>query len=472
MRSHFEPTPIRLPTHCNRLNHAGLSPAKRVRRSEVKIPQVLLIEVRHAPGQLAKMLASIGELGLTVEGLEAIGRTQDRTMWEVSLDVDPGQEQQVIDAVAGSGVAQVLGTSDRAFDKHIGGKLDVRSTIQFDDLKTLHDVYTPGVARVCLAIQDKPELAHKYTAISRTVAVVTNGTAVLGLGDIGPIAGMPVMEGKAALFREFGGISGVPILTHAKDTQEVVSLVEKIAPTFGAIQLEDIAAPECFDIEQQLIDRLNIPVLHDDQHGTAVVVLAALLSGERLAGFDIRSSTVGQIGLGAAGIGISRLLLNYGAPKVLGADLSEDALTRLESFGGARSTLEGVMQEADVVIATTGVPGLIKPGAVRNGQIIFALSNPEPEIEPTVALDHGARFAADGKNLNNVLAFPGLFRGAMNARAKHFTDEMLFAAAKAIADSAAQLEEGTLIPSPLSRNTHAMVAEYVEKAAREGQATQ
>jgi malate dehydrogenase (oxaloacetate-decarboxylating) len=428
----------------------------------VKIPQVLLIEVRHAPGQLAKVLAAIGELGLTVKGLEAIGRTQDRTMWEVSLDVDPGQQQQVVEAVSQRSNGRVLGTSDRAFDKHKGGKIDVRSTVQFDDLKTLHDVYTPGVARVCLAIKDKPSLAREYTAISRTVAIVTNGTAILGLGDIGPVAGMPVMEGKAALFHEFGGISGVPILTKARTVDEVVKLVEGIAPTFGAIQLEDIAAPECFEIEDRLVESLDIPVLHDDQHGTAVVVLGALLSASRLAGFDLKSSTVGQIGLGAAGIGISRLLMSYGVPKVLGADLSEDALTRLESFGGTRSTLDGVMKEADLVIATTGVPG---PEAVREGQTIFALSNPEPEIEPTLALDHGARFAADGKNINNVLAFPGLFRGAMNAEATRFTDEMLFAAATAIAESAAQSEAGTLIPSPLSRNTHSMVAMAVEKTA-------
>lgn len=432
----------------------------------MKIPQVLLIEVRHAPGQLAKMLASIAELGLIVQGLESISRIQDRTTWEVTLDVEPGQETVVIEAVNKHGDARVVGTSDRVFDYHIGGKIDVRSTLRFDDLKTLRDVYTPGVARVCLAIRDDPSLARRYTAIPKTVAVVTNGTAVLGLGDIGPVAGMPVMEGKAALFREFGGISGVPILTHAKTADEIVSLVEGIAPTFGAIQLEDIAAPECFEIEKQLIDRLDIPVLHDDQHGTAVVALAALLSGERLAGFDLRSSTVGQIGLGAAGIGISRLLLSYGVPRVLGADLSEDALARLESFGGTASTLEGVMREADLVIATTGVPGLIKPEMVREGQTIFALSNPEPEIEPILALERGARFAADGKNLNNVLAFPGLFRGAIDANAKRFTDGMLFAAATAIAESAARNDDGTLIPSPLCRATHSLVAQRVKEAAK------
>ncbi|MEM9374037.1 MAG: malic enzyme-like NAD(P)-binding protein [Planctomycetota bacterium] len=434
----------------------------------MKIPQVLLVELKHAPGQLARMLLSVAEIGLTVQGLESISRTQDRSIWELSLDVEQGLEQEVLDAIAGSGVAKVLGTSDRVFDRHKGGKLDVRSTVQFDDLKTLREVYTPGVARVCLAIEKDPSLARKYTAISRTVAVVTNGTAVLGLGDIGAVAGMPVMEGKAALFREFGGISGVPILTESKSVDEVVSLVKGIAPTFGAIQLEDIAAPECFEIEARLIEELNIPVLHDDQHGTAVVVLAALIGGARLAGIDLTTSTVGQIGLGAAGIGISRLLLRHGVPRVLGADLAEASLRQFERSGGTRSTLEGVMSEADIVVATTGVPGLIKPDMVRNGQIVFALSNPEPEIEPSLALERGARFAADGKNINNVLAFPGLFKGALDAGATKFTDEMLLAAARAIADSAAEDDEGTLVSSPLRRATHARVAEYVAAAAAAG----
>ncbi|MEQ9617153.1 MAG: malic enzyme-like NAD(P)-binding protein [Phycisphaerales bacterium] len=435
----------------------------------MKIPQILLIEVRHVPGSLAKVLGAVGELGLTVEGLDAISRTQDKTTWELSLDVDPGREATVIDAINRVDVAHVLGTSDRVFDRHIGGKLDVRSTIVFDDLKILRDVYTPGVARVCLAIKDNPELAKRYTAIPRTVAIVTNGTAILGLGDIGPIAGMPVMEGKAALFYEFGGMSGVPILIESRSSDEIVRTVKAIAPTFGAIQLEDIAAPECFEIESRLSHELGIPVLHDDQHGTAVVVLAALLRAETLAGIDLKSSTVGQIGLGAAGLGISRLLLRYGVPRVLGADLSPDALDRLEMAGGTKSTIERVMAEADIVVATTGVPGLIKPEAVREGQTIFALSNPEPEIEPTVALERGARFAADGKNLNNVLAFPGLFRGAMDAGAAMFTDEMLIAASRAIAESVG--EDGALIPSPLDRGAHALVAERVAQTARAGEGT-
>ena len=435
----------------------------------MKIPQILLIEVQHAPGRLAKVLAAVGELGITIEGLDALTRTQDQTIWELALNLDPGQEKEVEQAINATGVGSVLGLSDRVFDRHIGGKIDMRSTVQFADLKTLRDVYTPGVARVCLAIHDDPKLALKYTAIPKTVGIVTNGTAILGLGDIGPVAGMPVMEGKSALFREFGGLSGIPILTESKSSDEIIEMVKQIEPTFAAIQLEDIAAPECFEIESRLIDELDIPVLHDDQHGTAVVVLAALLSGERMAGFDLKESVVGQIGLGAAGLGISRLLLRYGVPDVLGADLSEDALERLTHAGGTPSTLEDVMATADLIVATTGVKGLIRPEMVREGQIIFALSNPEPEIEPLVALEHGAQFAADGKNINNVLAFPGLFRGVLDAGVTRFTDEILIAAARAISES---VTGGALIPSPLDRRAHDRVARAVCEAASAGSGTQ
>jgi len=429
----------------------------------VKIPQVLLIEVTHAPGRLAKVLAHVAEFGLTIQGLEAIKRTQDKTLWELSLNVDEGQEAMVSKRLEETGAAHVLGRSDRVFDRHRGGKIDVRSMVQIGDLKTLRDVYTPGVARVCLAIAKDPAKAREFTAIPRTVAVVTNGTAILGLGDIGPVAGMPVMEGKAALFREFGGISGVPILVESKDVDEIVHVVRTIHATFGAIQLEDFAAPDCFEIESRLRRELPIPVLHDDQHGTAVVVLAALISGARMAGFDLAGATVGQIGLGAAGLGIARLLLRYGVPEVIGTDLAEHALERLERAGGVRATLDEVMSRSEVVIATTGVKDLVRPSMIRAGQSIFALSNPEPEIEPLVALEHGARFAADGKNINNVLAFPGLFRGALDAGATSFTDEMLIAAAEAIAEVAAEHDE--LIPSPISHEAHDRVARAVAAAA-------
>ncbi|MEH6634444.1 MAG: ATPase inhibitor subunit zeta [Halioglobus sp.] len=432
----------------------------------MKIPQVILIEVEHSPGSLAKVLARVGDVGLMVENLNALDRTQDKTTWELTVELDDQDQIDLATRVNALPNARLIGISDRVFDLHDGGKIRTVSSIVFEDLRVLRDVYTPGVARVCLAIEQQPSLARRYTNLPRTVGIITNGTAILGLGDIGPVAGLPVMEGKAALFSTFGGISGVPILIDSRDVDLIVETVVAIAPSFGAIQLEDIAAPDCFEIEQRLQERLHdTPVLHDDQHGTAVVVLAALQSAARISGVDLAACTVGQIGLGAAGLGIVRLLRSYGISRVLGADLSQEAQARLAVIGGVAADLEQVMAEADVIVATTGVRGLIKPEWVRSGQIIFALSNPDPEIEPSVALENGALFAADGKNINNVLAFPGLFRGALDAGARFFTDAMLLAAAEAISMAA---PTGHLIPSPLDHTAHKRVAEAVARSVKPG----
>jgi malate dehydrogenase (oxaloacetate-decarboxylating) len=434
----------------------------------MKIPEILLIESERRPGSLASILTVIGEEGLVVEHLAAVRRDQDRTVWEITLEMDASagpRLQQRIDALP---TARLLGRSDRVFNRHRGGKIRTVSTLDIGSLQILRDVYTPGVARVCLAIRDEPALAREFTAIGRTVAIVTNGTAVLGLGDIGPLAGLPVMEGKAALMAGLAGLSGVPILVDEKDPAKLVEVVVAIAPSFGAIQLEDIAAPACFEIEDELRARLDIPVLHDDQHGTAVVALAAVRNAGRQAGQRLSQSVVGQVGLGAAGIGIARLLLSRGTPRILGADLDAAALQRFAALGGEPADLARVMAEADIVIATTGVRGLIKPAMVRPGQVILALSNPDPEIEPTDALAAGASFAADGKSINNVLGFPGLFRGALDAGARRFTDEMLVAAAETIADHAGEHE---LVPEPLDARVHDAVAQAVAQAARDSGAS-
>jgi malate dehydrogenase (oxaloacetate-decarboxylating) len=428
----------------------------------MKIPEILLIESERRPGSLASILAVIGEEGLVVEHLASLRRDQDKTTWEVTLEMDPAAGVRLEERINALPNARVVGRSDRVFNRHRGGKIRTVSTLDIGSLQILRDVYTPGVARVCLAIRDNPALAREYTAIGRTVAIVTNGTAVLGLGDIGALAGMPVMEGKAALMASLGGLSAVPILVEEKDPARLVEIVAAIAPSFGAIQLEDIAAPACFEVEDALRARLSIPVLHDDQHGTAVVALAAVRNAGRQAGRRLSVSTVGQVGLGAAGIGIARLLLSRGTKRILGADLSPDALDRFAGLGGEPATLAQVMAEADIVIATTGVPGLIRPEMVRPGQVILALSNPDPEIEPQVALAAGAAFAADGKSINNVLGFPGLFRGALEAGAQRFTDEMLVAAAETIADLAGEHE---LVPEPLDPAVHDAVAQAVKHAA-------
>jgi malate dehydrogenase (oxaloacetate-decarboxylating) len=433
----------------------------------MKIPEILLVETFHKPGSLASVLGVIADEQLVIEHLQSLRREQGRTLWEITVEIDeeanPGFYAR-IDALPN---ARFVGKSDRVFNRHRGGKIHIEPSLPITTKQILRDIYTPGVARVCLAIRDDPSKAALYTNRQKTVAVVTNGTAILGLGDIGPVAGLPVMEGKSALFAALVGITAYPILIDSKDPQHIVETIVAIAPSFGAIQLEDIAAPECFAIEAELVRRLPIPVLHDDQHGTAVVALAGLLSAARRVGRRLSTQVVGQVGLGAAGLGIARLLRAEGVQRLLGSDLRPDALERLRELGGQPATLQEVMAQSDIVVATTGVRGLIKPEWVRPGQIIFALSNPDAEIEPMVALERGAVFAADGKSINNVAAFPGLFKGALEAGVPRFTDAMLVAAAEALASRAGEDE---LLPDPLNVETHRLVTAAV-RAAAEGRSS-
>jgi malate dehydrogenase (oxaloacetate-decarboxylating) len=428
----------------------------------VKIPEILIVETIHQPGSLASVLLVIAEAGLAIEHLTALRRDQGRTLWEITLEMDEEADRSLYDRIEQLPNARFVGKSDRVFNRHRGGKIKTVASLPINTLQVLRDIYTPGVARVCLAIQSDPQAAHEFTNLDNTVAIVTNGTAVLGLGNIGPLAGLPVMEGKAALFADLVGISGVPILLTDTQPDRVVDTVAAMQLSFGAIQLEDIAAPECFEIERKLRERVAKPVLHDDQHGTAVVALAALTNAARQAGRSLRDSVIGQIGLGAAGTGIVRLLRAYGVARVLGADRSPDAIARLVALGGEGASPQDIMARADIVIATTGVKGLIKPEWVRPGQVILALSNPDPEIEPLVARQRGAAFAADGQGINNVLAFPGLFKGALSARVTHFSDAMLMAAADAIAKLARGDE---LVPDPLDKTVHERVTEAVRLAA-------
>jgi len=263
------------------------------------------------------------------------------------------------------------------------------------------------------------------------------------------------------LFRILAGINGYPILIDSKDTKTIIETVKNIAPTFGAIKLEDIRAPECFEIEETLDRDLDIPVLHDDQHGTAVVVLAALMNIGKYASVNIQSSSVGIIGLGAAGSGIFKLLKAFGITEVYGTDINQEMEALFKSRGGIPTDLNGVMEQSKIVLATTGCPGLIKPEMVKPGQIILPLSNPDPEIEPDAAMEAGALFAADGRSVNNALAFPGMFRGALNAGVGSINDRMKIAAAKTIAGLAS---EGELVPNILDRTVHLAVARAVEEA--------
>jgi malate dehydrogenase (oxaloacetate-decarboxylating) len=428
----------------------------------VKIPEIIMVETVHQPGSLAKVLQVIADAGLTIEHLNALRREQGKTLWEITLEFDEESDLKLYERIDELPTARFVGKSDRVFNRHRGGKIHSVASLPINTQQVLRDIYTPGVARVCLAIKSDPDQVHAYTNLDNTVAVVTNGTAILGLGNIGPLAGLPVMEGKAALFADLVGITGVPILLQDTDAARVVDVISAIEMSFGAIQLEDFAAPECFEIEERLRAKLNKPVLHDDQHGTAVVALAALMTATRRVGKSLHGSTVGQIGLGAAGTGIVRLLRAYGVENVLGADRNPLAIARVEAMGAKSASLEEIMARADIVVATTGVKNLIRPEWVRPGQVVLALSNPDPEIDPLVAIQRGAAFAADGKGINNVLAFPGLFKGALAAHATQFTDAMLMAAAEAIA----LLAEGDeLVPDALDKKVHERVTEAVKAAA-------
>jgi malate dehydrogenase (oxaloacetate-decarboxylating) len=379
---------------------------------------------------------------------------------------DEATFERVLAAMRANPGTVIVQVRDEVLELHLKGKIAVRSRYEIDSMTTLRRVYTPGVAEVCRKIAADPSLARLYTSTSHMVAIVTDGTAVLGLGDIGPRAAMPVMEGKAMLMETLVGLSGMPILLDTKDPDEIVQAVTAIAPTFAAIQLEDISAPRCFEIESRLQAMLDIPVMHDDQHGTAVVSTAALLVAARETGTDLHKALIGQVGLGAAGQAIGQMLMRLTGNPVYGADLSESAMERFAGLGGHKSNLKEIMAACDIVIATTGAPGLIKPEMVRPGQIILALSNPNPEIEPSVALERGAAFAADGQSVNNVLGFPGIFRGAVDANAPRITHEMLVAAAKTIA---AMAPPGELVPNPLDKVVHRAVARAVaEKAYQQG----
>jgi malate dehydrogenase (oxaloacetate-decarboxylating) len=414
-------------------------------------------------GTLARLMAAISETGASIGSIEMLTETSQSVVRDITVYADSQEHMnRTVEAICTNEGTKVLEVRDEVLQLHRKGKIAIRSRYPIDSIATLRRVYTPGVAEVCMKIAEDPALARLYTSTSHLVAIVTDGTAVLGLGDIGPLAGMPVMEGKAMLMETLVGLSGVPVLLDTKDPEQIIETVRIIAPTFAAIQLEDISAPRCFEIEERLQSMLKIPVLHDDQHGTAVVCTAALKVVAKNANVNIEKAVIGQIGLGAAGNAIGKMLMGLTGNPVLGADLNEGALARFERDGGRRSNLKEIMSECEIVIATTGAPGLIKPEMVRAGQIIFALSNPHPEIEPELAMECGAAFAADGKSVNNVLGFPGIFRGAVDSCAPRITHEMLKSAVDALVS---QTPEGELLPYPLDKKVHREVARAVAKMA-------
>jgi malate dehydrogenase (oxaloacetate-decarboxylating) len=429
----------------------------------VSIDFTYRLQVPHRAGQLSTLTGAIAEAGGLIGDITTHSVGREKSIREITVELrDPDEAQKLADRLGELEGVTVNWFRDRALMRHEGGKLTIEPAFPVETVQDMRDVYTPGVARACRAIADDEGAASKYTMIGRTIAICTNGTRVLGLGDIGPLASMPVMEGKAVFYRQFAGISAMPILIDTKDPEEFVETVVRIAPGFGGIHLEDISAPDCFDIEARLIDTLPQPVMHDDVHGTAVVTLAAALVACKHAGTNLEKATVGQIGLGAAGYGIAALFVDAHAERVLASDPDEGKHERAREHGIEIAEMEAIMREADVVVATTGQPGLIEPDMVSDGQVILALTNPDPEIDPDAALEAGAAFASDGSIVNNVLGYPGIFRGALLAGASAINTEMKLAAAWAIAGLSVESE---LVPDVFDPEVHEHVAEAVRRAA-------
>ena len=382
--------------------------------------------------------------------------------------------------------SQMCDPEDPVFALHRGGKIGISSTVPIQNAHDLALAYTPGVARVCEAILADPEVVYDYTWVANTVAIVSDGTAVLGLGNIGPAAAMPVMEGKAALFKQFGGVNAVPIVLATTDADEIVETVARLAPSFGGINLEDISSPRCFDIERRLIERLDIPVFHDDQHGTAVVVLAALINALKVTDRRLEETQVVISGAGAAGVAITRILRSAGVTSLAVVDRmgvihpNRDDLDAvklqlaLDTAGHCRTgTISDALRGADVFIGVSG--GTIPEEAVASmaaDPIVFALANPTPEVHPEIASRY-ARVVATGRSdfpnqINNVLVFPGVFRGALDVRASRISEGMKVAASNAIAKLVStDLSPSYIIPSPFDPRVASAVSVAVSEAARQ-----
>jgi malate dehydrogenase (oxaloacetate-decarboxylating) len=446
---------------------------------------------------LARVAAAIGDVGGTIGAIDLV-EAGDELIRDITVATTGPESWETlraaIDAVDG---AHVVDLTDRTFLVHLGGKIELRNRQPLRTRDDLSMAYTPGVARVCEAIAEDPDKAFQYTIKRNTVAVVSDGTAVLGLGDIGPRAAMPVMEGKAMLFKEFGGVDAFPICLDTKDPDEIVAVVTAIAPGFGGINLEDISAPRCFEIEDRLRASLDIPVFHDDQHGTAVVTLAALMNACRLTGRRLEDLHVLIVGLGAAGIAVTRILLAAGVRHVIGCDRHGALHTDRDDYrdgtmnplkrwfaestnperraGGPADVIDG----ADLFVGLSGARVMPADALARmaDDAIVFAMANPTPEVTPEEAAPY-ARIIATGRSdypnqINNVLCFPGIFRGALDVRAREITEEMKMAAARGIASIVrdAELREDYIIPSPFNRDVaDAVAAAVAQQAKREGSA--
>jgi malate dehydrogenase (oxaloacetate-decarboxylating) len=443
--------------------------------------------IPQTPGSFARIATAIGEEGGILGAIDLVRVDEGSLIRDVTVaatDADHGAA--IVEAVRALPGIEVITVSDRTFLLHRGGKIEVAPKVPIKSRDDLSMAYTPGVARICMAIHDDPAVAWNLTVKGNTVAVVSDGTAVLGLGDIGPEAAMPVMEGKAMLFKEFGGVDAWPICLDTKDPDEIVACVKALAPGFGGINLEDIAAPRCFEIERRLKDELDIPVFHDDQHGTAIVVLAALINALRLVEKRAEDVRVVMVGVGAAGVAVADMLLAHGVRDLIGCDrqgavyAGRDGLDAVRRAFAERTnprhfagSIAEALVDADVAIGLSG-PGTITADAVRamaDRRIVFALANPTPEVQPEEVREDVAVIAtgrSDYPNqINNVLAFPGVFRGALDVRARTVNEEMKLAAAEAIASviGEGELVADYIIPSVFNRRVTEAVAAAVAEAA-------
>jgi malate dehydrogenase (oxaloacetate-decarboxylating) len=456
----------------------------------------LRVKLPRKGGTLGKVTAAINRAGGSIVAVDAVEAGGDATIREITIECQSEQHRgQVISGVQAVRGATLEETTDRTFEVHRRGKIHTGLNVPVKTRDDLSMAYTPGVARVCTAIADNPQKAFKYTIRANTVAVVSDGTAVLGLGDIGPEAALPVMEGKAMLFKEFADVDAFPIVLDTTDVDEIVDTVRLIAPTFGGINLEDISSPRCFEIERRLVAELDIPVFHDDQHGTAIVTLAALINSCRLTGRRIEDLNACMVGAGAAGVAVSKILIGAGISSIVACDRFGAIHTGREDYergsmnipktwlaentnqqrrsGSPREVLEG----CDLFVGLSG-PGIIdaKDLARMNPEpFVFAMANPNPEVNPEDAAAY-VRVMATGRSdypnqINNVLAFPGVFRGALDVRAPTITEPMKLAAAEGIARTVKddELDEEYIIPSVFNRDVSRAVARAVsEEAERSG----
>ena len=446
------------------------------------------VHIPQRPGSFGRVASAIGETGAILGAIDLVRVEGGTVVRDVTVScADSAHGEAVVEAVRGVEGVEVASVSDRTFLMHRRGKIEIRGRIAVQSRDDLSMAYTPGVARVCAAIHEDENKAWPLTIKGNTVAVVTDGTAVLGMGDIGPTAAMPVMEGKALLFKEFAGVDAFPLCLDTKDADEIVRIVEALAPTFGGINLEDIAAPRCFEIERRLKESLDIPVFHDDQHGTAIVVLAALLNALKVVGKRAADARVVIVGAGAAGVACAKIVLAEGVGELIVCDkdgaLSADTPGLNDSHAelAAQTNPRKLHGSADEVLAGADVmigvsrPGAVSAEAVRSmaqAPIVMAMANPVPEVQPEEIFEEVGIMAtgrSDYPNqINNVLAFPGVFRGALNARARTIDEPMKLAAAQALAAviPAEELHAEYIIPSVFNREVAPAIAAAVAEAAR------